>query len=186
MSAIASPITSLTIVCSTVYSRRRSKKTSKLRVTGLCEGNSSVIGEFPAQRASNAENVSIWWRHHIVKLKKDNPYLALAGKLWLSLVKIVEQADRVITRSHCDLFPQCVLKNTNSTTVNGTLEIGEELGPSCIRNIDLVDLAGDYVIMIQRTSYDIFGSQVFSFDSVNGQVSGEHKFIGPSEMWQLH
>ena len=23
-----------------------------------------VTGEFPAQRASNAENVSIWWRHH--------------------------------------------------------------------------------------------------------------------------
>ena len=43
---------------------RRSKKTSKLRVTGLCVGNSSGIGEFPAQRASNAENVSIWWRHH--------------------------------------------------------------------------------------------------------------------------
>ena len=33
----------------------RSKKTSKLRVTGLCEGNSPVIGEFPAQKASNAE-----------------------------------------------------------------------------------------------------------------------------------
>ena len=44
--------------------RRRSKKTSKLRVTGLCEGNSPVTGEFPAQMASNAENVSIWWRHH--------------------------------------------------------------------------------------------------------------------------
>ena len=44
--------------------RSRSKKTSKLRVTGLCEGNSPVTGEFPAQRASNAENVSIWWRHH--------------------------------------------------------------------------------------------------------------------------
>ena len=43
---------------------RRSKKTPKLRVTGLCEGNSPVTGEFPAQRASNAENVSIWWRHH--------------------------------------------------------------------------------------------------------------------------
>ena len=28
--------------------RRRSKKTSKLRVTGLCEGNSAVTGEFPA------------------------------------------------------------------------------------------------------------------------------------------
>ena len=48
--------------------RRRSKKTSKLRVTGLCEGNPPVTGEFPAQRASNAENVSIWWRHHAVHL----------------------------------------------------------------------------------------------------------------------
>ena len=44
--------------------RRRSKKKSKLRVSGLCEGNSPVTGEFPTQRASNAENVSIWWRHH--------------------------------------------------------------------------------------------------------------------------
>ena len=44
--------------------RRKSKKTSKLCVTGLCEGNSPVTAEFPAQRASNAENVSIWWRHH--------------------------------------------------------------------------------------------------------------------------
>ena len=43
---------------------RRSKKTSKLRVTGLCVGNSPGTGEFPAQMASNAENVSIWWRHH--------------------------------------------------------------------------------------------------------------------------
>ena len=45
-------------------SMRRSKKTSKLRVTGLCAGNSPETGEFPAQMASNAENVSIWWRHH--------------------------------------------------------------------------------------------------------------------------
>ena len=44
--------------------RRRSKKTSKLRVTGLCVGNSPGTGEFPAQMASNAENVFIWWRHH--------------------------------------------------------------------------------------------------------------------------
>ena len=44
--------------------RCRSKKTSKLCVTGLCVGNSQVAGEFPAQRASYAENVSIWWRHH--------------------------------------------------------------------------------------------------------------------------
>ena len=47
--------------------RRRSKKTSKLRVTGLCAGKSPVTGEFPAQMASNAENVSIWLRHHVAR-----------------------------------------------------------------------------------------------------------------------
>ena len=45
--------------------RRRSKKTSKLRVTGLCAGNSPGTGEFPTQMASNVENVSIWWRNHV-------------------------------------------------------------------------------------------------------------------------
>ena len=43
---------------------RRWKKASKLRGTGLWVGNSPGTGEFPAQMASNAENVSIWWRHH--------------------------------------------------------------------------------------------------------------------------
>ena len=45
---------------------RRSKKTSKFRVTGLCAGNSLGTGEFPAQMASIAENASTWWCHHDV------------------------------------------------------------------------------------------------------------------------
>ena len=40
MGVMASQVTSLTIV-------------------------SPATGEFPAQMASNAENVSIWWRHHV-------------------------------------------------------------------------------------------------------------------------
>ena len=56
--AMASEITSATIIYSTVYSGR-SKKTSRFRVTGLCAGNSPVTGEFPAQRASNVDNISI-------------------------------------------------------------------------------------------------------------------------------
>ena len=44
--------------------RRRSKKTSKLRFTGLSAGNSPGTDEFPALMASDAENVSIRWRHH--------------------------------------------------------------------------------------------------------------------------
>ena len=46
--------------------RRRSKKTSNLRVTGICAGNSLGTGKFPAQMANNAENVSVWWRHHVM------------------------------------------------------------------------------------------------------------------------
>ena len=47
--------------------RRRSKKTSKLRATGLCAWNSTVTGEFPPQ-PGNAENVSFWLRHHVYEL----------------------------------------------------------------------------------------------------------------------
>ena len=50
---------------STVLFRRKSKETSKLHVTGLCVGNSPGTAEFPAQMASNTENVSIWWHHHV-------------------------------------------------------------------------------------------------------------------------
>ena len=65
MGAIASQITSLTIVYSNVYSGadQRNYQTSKLRVIGLCAWNSPVTGEFPTQMASNAENVFVWWRH---------------------------------------------------------------------------------------------------------------------------
>ena len=46
--------------------RGRSKKISKLPVTGLCGGSPPVTGGFPSQRTSNSYNVSIWWRHHDV------------------------------------------------------------------------------------------------------------------------
>ena len=63
---VTSQITAVSIVCSTVCSGA-DQRTSKLRVTGLCEGNPMVTGGFPSQRASNAENVSIWWRHRKVE-----------------------------------------------------------------------------------------------------------------------
>ena len=57
MGVMAYQITSLTIVCSSVYScaDQRIHQSSA----------SPVPGEFPTQRASNAENVSILWRHHV-------------------------------------------------------------------------------------------------------------------------
>ena len=74
---MASRITSLAIVYSAVYSGVDQEKTSKLRVTGLCAGNSPGTVEFPAQMASNAENASIWWRHHA-----NNPCPSITGHLF--------------------------------------------------------------------------------------------------------
>ena len=72
-------------------SRRRSKETSKLRVTGLCERNSPVTDEFPAQRVSNAENVSIWYR------------LMLARKYRLDWVKLLPF---ISLTPFCGFWPQ--------------------------------------------------------------------------------
>ena len=59
MGDMASQITSLSIVYLIVYSRRRSKKTSKLRVTGLCEGN-SLAWSLEAARWDIIMIVSLW------------------------------------------------------------------------------------------------------------------------------
>ena len=58
------PIAGVSMVCPTICSGADESYTSKLRVTGLSEGNPSVTSGFPSQRDSNAENVSVWWRHH--------------------------------------------------------------------------------------------------------------------------
>ena len=81
--------------------RCRSKKTSKLRVTAVCAGNSPGTGEFPAQMASYAENVSIWWRHHahdgdpITKLYCEQFFTvslsSIIGQYWSSASAIMCQ-----------------------------------------------------------------------------------------------
>ena len=79
MTTMASQITSLTVVYSTVYPGADQRKKSRLRVTGLCAGNSPGTGEFPAQMASNAENVSIWWRHHDISFENVISYWFFAS-----------------------------------------------------------------------------------------------------------
>ena len=68
MGAMASQITSLTIAYTTVYSgtdqRKHQSSASLAFVWGIHQWR-----EFPAQMASNAENVSIWWRHHSSRMK---------------------------------------------------------------------------------------------------------------------
>ena len=63
--------------------RRRSTKTSRLRVTGLCEENSPVIGEFPEHSARNVEIVSIWWLYYVYENRWDAGQLTWIWWKWI-------------------------------------------------------------------------------------------------------
>ena len=60
MSAMAPQLTSLTIVYSTFYSGADQRKHQSSTLLAFVWGTA----EFSAQKASNAESVSIWLRHH--------------------------------------------------------------------------------------------------------------------------
>ena len=60
-----------------LFIQAQTKKTSKIRVTDLCVGNSPVTDVFSAQMASNTEYLSIWWRHHEVTFVAGAPGLSL-------------------------------------------------------------------------------------------------------------
>ena len=93
---MASQITSLTIVYLIVRSEAAQRKIKaprywpfyhicalvlvpqSLQLSRLNRSHLLPNGEFPAQMASNAENVSIWWRHHALT--------------WLSLCGVWSQA----------------------------------------------------------------------------------------------
>ena len=68
---------------------RLSKKTSKLRVIGLCAGNTPVTGEFPAQMDCNADNVlpfdDVIMMDH--RRRRTSAFLWLEHVLWFRIVQ---------------------------------------------------------------------------------------------------
>ena len=66
MGAMTRQITSLIIVYSTVYSDADQIKHQSSASQAFVLGILPETGEFPAQMASNTENVSNWWRYHEV------------------------------------------------------------------------------------------------------------------------
>ena len=80
MGAMAFQSISLLIVYFTVYSDADQIKH---------QSPASLTGEFPAQMASNSENVSIWWRHHdcIVAISR---HLSLAERRWIIFYLVLQ------------------------------------------------------------------------------------------------
>ena len=100
MKAMASQITGVSVVYSTVLFRHRSKKTSKPRATGLCDGNSRITGEIPAHRTSNVEKK--WWRYH-GRWGRETPRDCLNYYMWQDtrlLTFLCRKSKRVITAPH--------------------------------------------------------------------------------------
>ena len=66
MGAMASQITDVSIVCSTVcsYVHTQIKENIKTPLHWFWDGNPRVNCGSPPKGPSNTENVSIWWRHH--------------------------------------------------------------------------------------------------------------------------
>ena len=68
MSAVASQITSLTIVYSMVYlgaDQRKNQSSASLAFVCVCVCVGVCVCVCEGGGGSNAENVSIWWRHHV-------------------------------------------------------------------------------------------------------------------------
>ena len=104
MDAMASQITSLAIVYSTVYSdadqRKHQSSTSLAFVRGI-----------HIQMASNAENVSIWWRHHDGR-DHFQPLTPPCMHLYH-----LGQANALMTSCHGDSF--CIQSTGNIAIIDG-------------------------------------------------------------------
>ena len=87
MNAMASQITGLSIVYSNICPGADQRKHQTSTPLTFVRG----IHRFPAQRASNAENVSIWWRHHDICVCKLSHICC--RQCWLIVNWIVENFD---------------------------------------------------------------------------------------------
>ena len=118
MSEIVSQITSVPIVCSTVCSGENQRKKSKPPVAGLCEGIPPVTTGhrwFPPQRVSKAENVSIWWRHHIQSVRFNHQHDKFTGSLLTLLIVFPVPSYHIFIAKtqHVLLHPGGCLKRQN-------------------------------------------------------------------------
>ena len=121
------------------------RETSKLRATGLCEVNPPVTGGFPSHRASNAENVSIWWRHHACMV------LCIASQLWTHSVGM-KNLGQVSTepRNFLFIFNHYMQFHQNYKILHG---YPQSKDPSTSANYKIVYTYVSYLLHIYNAPY---------------------------------
>ena len=117
----------------------RSKKTSKLRITGLGMEISPVAGEFPAQKASNVENVLIWWRHLVCLVMTSQPvwYTKIGESHFIPFRSIYYTPLKKINKSRVDKSCFFILRRKYVDNLRGIYSIYCP-GTSCEINVQLL------------------------------------------------
>ena len=111
MSAMASQFTSLMIIYSTVYWGTYQRKIKSLRHWPLC-GELTGDRWIPAQRASNTEDVSIWWRHHVV-LKMTTVHSKANAKMntYINTFRVIRLCEHLLSLlTYPGLIKYCSVK----------------------------------------------------------------------------
>ena len=109
-------------------------------------GNSPVTGEFPAQRASNAQNVSIWWCHHDIG--------------WASIVQVLQWFQAVLEQHCCIeahimfvtyLCYRSMIENDNILQIAGIIRLASVtmMGVHCQPGV------AHYVLWCNNRSHDL-------------------------------
>ena len=85
MSGMASQITGVFIVCSTVCSGAHQRKASTIRVTGLCEGNAPVTGGFVDSSHKGPVSRKMYQFYDVIKI---NNYCVVIDTLATKLISL--------------------------------------------------------------------------------------------------
>ena len=99
MGAVASQITSLTIVYSTVHAGADQRKHQSSASLAFVHGIHRWPVNSPAQMASNTENISIWWCCHVAKLQDLWWWFFSYRKIYVICSKSCWLAVRTVRRS---------------------------------------------------------------------------------------
>ena len=129
MSEMASQITSLTIVYSTVYSgeyQRKHQSSASLAFVREHTGDRWISHT----KADNAENVSIWWRHHVSEILSEMHTISLK----IPFANVCEMA-AILPR------PQCVKLQSRNQTAFGPESISAIV---TARYLDIISFISPY------------------------------------------